>query len=103
MAENANEIEFELLDMLNQQVAYAECRIDRNTVPSGLYVYEIRCDDKDDSVMREIAPHVAVNFIGTIICKEPVDLIDGNCRMIDYGDYGFAGGCLTLLDYVNGF
>lgn len=102
MAEDARKLEFELLDMLDQQVAYTECRVDRNTVPNDLYVYDIRHSDDDDSAMREIAPYVLVNHKGTIICKEPITMSNGNYRNITDGDYGFAGGSVSLDEFVNG-
>lgn len=47
-------------------------RIDRGSVPPGLYVYDIRHGDEGDLTDPvEILPHVLCNYMGTIVANEP--------------------------------
>lgn len=47
-------------------------RVDRNTLPEGLYAYDIRGGDEIDFCTLE--PNVCVNHTGTFICDIPVPM-----------------------------
>ena len=57
---------------------FTDRRVDRSTVPLGLYVYELRHRDDDWCTPCEILPHVLCNFMGTILVDEkiPVNFSD---------------------------
>lgn len=93
------EISFELITMLDKPVLFIDSRINKDLVPSGLYVYDLRETD-DGGRAGEIKEHIMVNHYGTIICKEPIELSDGDCKFITEDDYGFEGEDMTLLDYM---
>ena len=57
--------------------------IKRDTVPDGLYAYDVRHDDECRGIPCEIAPFVMVNHWGTIILAEPLELPDDGRRYID--------------------
>ena len=62
---------------------FTSIRIKRDTVPDGLYTYDVRHDDECRGIPCEIAPYVMVNHWGTIILAEPLELPDDGWRYID--------------------
>ena len=43
---NANDETYEILEICGQTVLFTSARIDRETVPDGLYAYDLRHDDE---------------------------------------------------------
>lgn len=94
---NAREEEFDLMEVFGKIVLFVECRLDRDTIPEDLYVYEVRHNDLGDFCTVE--NKVTVNFHGTIISKEPIEIGD-DYRMVE-DDYGYLDPNWTLDRYVN--
>ncbi|HJI01878.1 MAG TPA: hypothetical protein OIM02_12515 [Faecalibacterium prausnitzii] len=57
--------------------------IKRDSIPDGLYAYDVRHDDDSRGIPCEIAPFIMVNHWGTIILAEPLKLPDDGRRYID--------------------
>lgn len=55
---------------------FEDLRIERDTVPSGLFVYEV-ADGDGDGCFARIQKGVLVNFWGTLIGKDPIPLENG--------------------------
>lgn len=102
MKVNAAEESFELMEMLGQIVLFTNMRIDRDTVPKDLYVYDVRHDDDCTGEICEIKPSIMVNHWGTIICKEPI-CMDGywHSKIVDKYDYSYLADCVKLDEYIN--
>lgn len=103
---NANEETYEAIELFGNTNLFSNFRIDKNTVPDNLYVYELRHDDECNGDIVEISEHILVNFMGTIICKDQIELTDKsltglNCRPVKLEDYGFLGYSLSLEEYIN--
>lgn len=52
-------------------------RLDNNTIPCGLHSYQTRHSDTDPSLPITVVPEgqvVMVNFCGTIVTDEPLDV-----------------------------
>lgn len=98
---DANEEIFELIEMLNQEkVLFTNSRIKRDSVPDNLYVYDVRHDDKNQGDMCEIKPYIKVNYWGTIICKSPINMTDGDCCFINKDDYNYQDEYMTLKEFM---
>ena len=98
---NAAEESFELMELFGKTVLFTNMRVDRSTVPEGLYVYELRDEDCTGDIC-EIKPFVMVNHWGTIICKEPIELdTKWNSKFVDEGDYCYLGDTAKLNEYLN--
>ena len=91
--EPISQISFEGVLCFGKFVLFTGYRIDRSTVPEGLWVYDIRHGDEGDwTDPVEILPHVLCNYMGSIVSNErfPVDfkesyvLIDQNAGDWDY-------------------
>ena len=74
---------YEEITVCGKPALFTSIRIKRDTVPDGLYTYDVRHDDECRGIPCEIAPFVMVNYWGTIILAEPL-----NCRTM-------GGGILT--------
>lgn len=71
---NAKEIAWEKVEVLGQNGLFTELRVDRNTIPKEWHVYEVRHHDNDWGKPIEIARGILVNFYGTLLVKEPIEL-----------------------------
>ena len=71
---DAKETCWEKVEVLGREVLFTCLRVDRNTVPEGWYMYEVRHDDECQGEPVEIALWVMVNHWGTLLVKEPFDL-----------------------------
>lgn len=94
--ENAENLTYEKLDILGQTALFTCLRIDRDTVPEDMHAYDLRHDDECQGIICEIAPFIMVNHWGTILCREPIALMDNGRRYVTEEDYSYTGEELTL-------
>ena len=71
---------YEEITVCGKPALFTSIRIKRDTVPDGLYTYDVRHDDECRGIPCEIAPFVMVNHWGTIIPAEPLELPDDGRR-----------------------
>ena len=70
---------------------YIEARVERESVPEGIYVYEV-ADAESDGCFARIQEHVLVNFLGTIIGKHPIsETENGNAYYPKFGSEEYEG------------
>ena len=101
---------YEEITVCGKPALFTSIRIKRDTVPDGLYAYDVRHDDECWGIPCEIAPFVMVNHWGTIILAEPLELPDDGRRYIDEDtDWNYApfGGteknqkpCVTVKEFI---
>lgn len=83
---------FQVMRIGGKLVLFIADRLDREKLPENLYVYECRhADFGDRRTPATIKNQVKVNFCGTILSKEPIEL-----KKSEYGDYRD----ITILDKV---
>lgn len=58
-------------------------RIDRYSVPTGVYHYEVRHCDDDPFTPAQIATGIWVNHFATLLTKKPIALPANECLDID--------------------
>lgn len=91
MPQNAMEETFDEITVLNKPALFTGSRLDRGTVPKGLYAYDVRHDDDCQGIPCEIAKYIMVNHWGTILLAEPLDLGDKGFLLIDEdNDWNYA-------------
>ena len=83
MSCNAMTEHYEEITVCGKPALFTSFRIKRDTVPDGLYAYDVRHDDDCRGIPCEIAPFIMVNHWGTIILAEPLELPDDGRRYID--------------------
>ena len=67
MTFNAMTEHYEEITVCRKPALFTSIRIKRDTIPDGLYTYDVRHDDECRGIPCEIAPFVMVNHWGTII------------------------------------
>ncbi len=102
---NAMTEEFEEVTVLDRPMLFACGRIDRSTVPKGLYVYDVRHDDGQQGLPVEIAEHILVNHWGTLLSSRPIRLLGTpggrRYRFIDpEKDWNYEGVNSTVQKYL---
>ena len=91
MTFNAMTEHYEEITVYGKPALFTSIRIKRDTIPDGLYAYDVRHDDECRGIPCEIAPFVMVNHWGTIILAEPLELPDDGRRYIDEDtDWNYA-------------
>ena len=105
MKYNAMNENYELVEVLGAKMLFTCSRIDLDSVPPELHVWEVRHDDCM-GIPCQIADWILVNHWGTLISKNEV-VMDLNPRMnkkyrdIDYGsDWTDTGENCTLKQYM---
>jgi len=74
MSYDAQKVTYQEVTIFDRPALFTECRIDRATVPEGVYRYELRHGDEDWGEPRELARNLMVNFYGTVLTREPFQL-----------------------------
>ena len=114
MTFNAMTEHYEEITVCGKPALFTSIRIKRDTIPDGLYAYDVRHDDECRGIPCEIAPFVMVNHWGTIILAEPLELPDDGRRYIDEDtDWNYAPldgedtanhkPCTTISDFMTAY
>ena len=97
---NAHEADYERFEIFGKDALFTSLRIDRKTLPEGLYAYDLRdCDDCTGDP-SELKNYVMVNHWGTVIVKEPIEGAE-NGVLMDRNDYNYLGERMTLEEFTN--
>ncbi len=97
---------FEEVTVLDKPMLFTCQRIDRATVPKGLYLYEVRHDDDMRGDPVQIANWIMVNHWGTLISNEPLKLTPSktvNNAYLDIDsekDWNYEGAEATISEYM---
>ena len=67
---------YEVVTVFGQEALFSCERIERTSVPKGLYQYEVRHDDCCQGIPCEVAKGILVNFWGTLLTKEPIEEVE---------------------------
>ncbi len=89
----ASKESFELITVLGKPALFSNIRIDKSTVPKGLFLYEIRHDDDGKGDPVQIAKGILVNHFGSIITHKKIGLPrDGYLDIDPAKDFSFTPG-----------
>ena len=98
---NAMKTDFEEATLFGKPVLYSAFRIDRNTVPSKLYMYELRHGDTKWDRPCQIGNRIIVNFCGTVISDKPIPLDpDGLRDFKPSQDWHCSSKTASLQEYM---
>lgn len=98
---------YEAITVLEHPMLFTCLRIDRNTVPDGIYMYEVRHDDDQQGLPVQIADWIIVNHWGTILSDMPIALEPNESRNNAYrdidpeADWNYEGYSITLKEYMD--
>lgn len=97
---------FEEVTVLGKPMIFTCLRIDRDTVPKGLYLYEVQHDSDCQGIPVQIAEHILVNHWGTLLTSRLIRLdinpVTGKkYRLLDpEKDWNYEGLGTTLQEYL---
>ena len=99
---------FTLVKVKGIPMLFTTSRIDKNTIPPGMVMYQARHGDKSWTKPAEICLWVVVNYVGTLISFEKLSLTPDPYRGNDYlllkkGDWQRIGKKLTLKEFAAKF
>lgn len=99
---NAMEEQYKEIKVLGKPALFHDMRLDRSTVPGGLYLYEVRHDDDGLGGPVQIARGIMVNHFGSILTREPIKLPPEGCLDIDpEKDWDYVGGdCRNVREFM---
>lgn len=88
---------YELAEIDGKSVLFTNMRLDCDTVPEGIFCYDVRDSDNLDGSMAEVKSFVLVNHWGTILSKGPFPLDK-------YGgyypkDWGYLDQSMSLAEF----
>jgi len=99
---NARTETFEEIMLFGKPALFTCIRINRDTVPKGLHMYEVRHDDDGIGDPVQIAKGILVNHWGTVITHETIKLDNDGYRDINPDkDWSYGtGDCTTVDDFT---
>lgn len=106
MRADATKVEFEEVTVFDYPMIFTCLRIARDTVPNGLYMYEVRHDDDQQGDPVEIAEWILVNHWGTLITNKPIRLEPSESGINAYRDidpekdWNYEGLATTVQEYL---
>lgn len=99
---NAIDEQFTEITVFGKPALFHDMRIDRDSVPKGLFLYEVRYDDMGRGEPVQIAKRIMINHLGSIITREPIQLSLSGYRDIDpVKEWGYTDGdCRTVEEFM---
>ena len=95
---------FEIVEILGVNALFVQARLDPNTIPAGLYMYDMRGDENGDWMYGgSIEPHVWVNWVASSLVKNPIEFKDDTYR-IEFDEEGspnITGDEMTIRDFLD--
>lgn len=96
---DANRLTYDEVTIFDVPALFTDLRVDRSTVPDGVYRYEVRYSDEYGGEPVELARGIMVDFFGTVLTREPIQLpISGGLELND-GDLEFQPDGGTLAEF----
>lgn len=92
---------FEAVEILGIPGLFTTLRVDRATVPQGMYAYDMQTDETDWLQPHLLARHIAVEHYGTVLTASPIPLPAGGYLDLSPGDFrqGDGAGRLTVAEF----
>ena len=98
---NAKEEEFEIIELFGKPMLFTDVRIDKKSVPDGMYQYEVRYDDDNIGDPVQIARNVMANHLGTLITNRPIKLPpDGYLDIEPENYWDYTGESAGLNEFM---
>lgn len=96
----ANTETYERFEILGRNALFTNARIDRTTLPAGLYAYDLRDSDDCSGEPSELKTKILVNHWGTVIVKNPIDGAESGIILTE-DDYNHLGDDMTLEQFIS--
>ncbi len=90
---------FERAEIDGVEVLFTNARLDRDTVPEGLYCYDVRETDGSGGIAATLEPFVAVNHWGTVLSKQSFPMED-EYYQLSADSFNYLGEMATAEEYL---
>ena len=103
---DASTAKFEMVTVLNLPMLFTCCRVDQDTVPEDLYIYEVSHEEDVRGKPVQISEWIRVNHWGTLLSAKPIELekspvIDNSYRDIDpETDWNYESYEISVREYL---
>ncbi len=87
--ESALKAEYDSIELFGIPALFTNSRLDRDTIPSGWYCYDIRGSDNDPGELSTLEPFVLVNHAGSILSLQPIPYPEGQTYANIMGEINF--------------
>ena len=104
---DASTAKFELVTVLNLPMLFTCCRVDQDTVPEDLYIYEVSHEEDVHGKPVQISEWIRVNLWGTLLTSKPIRLDKHSKTFRTYReidsevDWNYEGRTLTVNQYLD--
>lgn len=98
---NAMTARFAAVEILEVPGLFTTERVNRSTVPKGMYLYEMQTSEQDWGHPCLLGRHISEAHFGTVLTASPIDLPERDCRDLFPGDFTGHGGTghLTVAEF----
>jgi len=97
---DAKTTRFESVELLEVPGLFTTERVNRATVPKGMYLYELQTSEEDWSQPGLMGRHITVDHMGTVLTASPIELSANGYRDLSPGDFTFGEhSCLTVAEF----
>lgn len=100
-AVDARKEHYEAVEILGIPGLFTTLRVDRATIPKGVYAYDMQTSEQDWSHPCLLARHITVEHFGTVLTASPVPIPPNGYLDLSPGDFEgqFCGERMTLADF----
>lgn len=78
---------FSKVSVCGVECEFNDMRIERSSVPAGMYQYEVAGDDDSGGGPVRVQQGVLVNFFGTLVCDKLLPIGDDGVLWLMDGDF----------------
>ena len=98
---NKDEIgeKYQQIELFGKPALFSNGRIDRDKLPEGLYVYDLRGSDYDPGMPVTLESHVTVNHAASVITAAPIELPEQGFLYLGEDGLNFTGGEQTVKEF----
>lgn len=92
---------FETVEILGIPALFTTRRVNRSTIPKGMYAYDMQTSEEDWSQPCLLARHITVEHYGTVLTASPVPLPTSGYYDLKAGDFtmGSGGERMTVAEF----
>lgn len=95
---DVNKRKLQEVDIKGHYGLFTDLLVDRSTIPEGVNCYELRYGD-DDSYPADLELNVRVNYFGTVLLADKMDLGLAGMIPLSQEDFGYTGEELSMSEY----
>lgn len=100
-AVDARKEHYEAVEILGIPGLFTTLRVDRATIPKGVYAYDMQTSEQDWSQPCLLARHITVEHFGTVLTASPISLPPCGYLDLSSGDFVEQSNAarMTLADF----